>query len=405
MNRKTFHDLFYGDEGMSKIVLIGLLCESNLGDPLSFDCSNYIIHQMDPSAEVEYLDFKGRSSIETNNSKNIGNNAVKGIYSFLKSIFGTHIQEIAFQRRRQHCEQYYDEHFRNASLVVVVAAGTITYDVRLDCGPYYSLVAKYAKKYNIPVVVNSGGVENPFIAFDRRSKRLSDALSSNAYKIVTTRDNLSELKKYVRNPDTIVDKVADVGVWSAETFGIQRDHESDLVGIGIITYKRFVEFKKGISHEQYNQTIINVITQLEAKGRRWKMFTNGFEADYENAIEICKSIKMIPEECIAVPKTPHELVEIISGFKGIITSRLHSCIVAYSLGIPYIALSWNNKLEYFSEAIGYTERTVDQESFSAGQILERYEKAVEEGYDEDQRTKYRESAILFFKKYLELANS
>ena len=387
---------------MNKIILIGLLCESNLGDPLSFDCSKYMIHQIDPRAEVEYLDFKGRTSLERNNSKSTGVNIIKSIYSFLKSIFGTHIQELAFQRRRQHCEQYYDEHFKNASLVVVVAAGTITYDVRLDCGPYYSLVAKYAEKYNIPVVVSSGGVENPYKTSDKRCKRLSDALSSKAYKIVTTRDNLSELKKYVRNPDTIVDKIADIGVWSSETFHIQKDPATTLVGIGIITYKRFAEFKKGISHDQYNQTIIEVITQLEAEGHQWKMFTNGLEADYENAVEICNSIHRSPEECVAVPKTPYELVKIISGFKGIITSRLHSCIIAYSLEIPYIALSWNNKLDYFSEAIGYTERTVNKENFSADQILKRYKKAVIEGYDKNKRDKYRETDSLYFRKYLEL---
>jgi len=387
---------------MKKIVLVGLLYESNLGDPLSFDCTKYLIHQIDPQIEVEYLDFYGRSSIETSTTNSATEKAIKKIYSFLKGILGTRIQELAFQRRRQHCEEYYDEHFRDASLVVIVAAGTITYDVRLDCGPYYSLVAKYAKKYNIPVVVNSGGVENPYVASDRRCRRLSDALSSDSYKIVTTRDNLSELIKYVRNPKTIVDKVADVGVWSSEAFDIKKDAEANLIGIGIITYKRFAEFKKGVSHEQYNQTVINIIKQLEAKGQRWIMFTNGLEVDYANAVEICDILNRKPEECVVVPHNPYELVKIVSTFKGIITSRLHSCIVAYSLGIPYIALSWNNKLNYFSDAIGYPERTVSHEDFSADQILARYTKAENVGYDESKRISYKDTAREYIKKYLSL---
>ena len=387
---------------MKKIVLIGLLYERNLGDPLSFDCTKYVIHQIDPNVEIEYLDFYGRSSIESNKNGSAGNKAIKSIYSFLKGIIGTRIQELAFQRRRVHCEEYYDRHFKDASLVVIVATGTITYDVRLDCGPYYSLVAKYAEKYNIPVVVNSGGVENPYIASDRRCRRLSDALSSNAYKIVTTRDNLSELRKYVKNSQTIVAKIADIGVWSSETFAIKKNLETKLVGIGIITYKRFAEFKKGISHEQYNQTIIDIITQLEEKGQRWKMFTNGLEADYANAAEICNSLNRKPGDCIAVPHTPYELVKIISGFRGIITSRLHSCIIAYSLDIPYIALSWNNKLNYFSDAIGYPERTVGHENFSAEQILERYEKAENDGYEERMRTAFKQTDVEYINKYLNL---
>ena len=393
---------YVGEEGMKKIVFIGLLYESNLGDPLSFDCTKYVIHQIDPNFEIEYLDFYGRSSIGSNKKNSAGNKVIKSIYSFLKGVIGTRIQELAFQRRRHHCEKYYDEHFKGASLIIIVATGTITYDVRLDCGPYYSLVAKYAEKYNIPVVVNSGGVENPYIASDRRCRRLSNALSSNAFKIVTTRDNLSELRKYVKNPKTVIGKVADIGVWSSETFSIQKDKKSDLVGIGTISHKRFAEFKKGISHEQYNHTIINVITQLEEKGRHWKMFTNGLEADYANAVEICNSLGRKPEECIAVPHTPYELVKIISGFRGIITSRLHSCIIAYSLDIPYIALSWNNKLNYFSDAIGYPERTVGYDYFYAEQILERYAKAESDGYQERIRADYKKTDIEYINKYLSL---
>lgn len=387
---------------MKKIVLIGLLYESNLGDPLSFDCTKYIIEKLDPTIEVEYLDFYGRASIESNSTNSVSKRVIKSIYAFLKGIIGTRIQELAFQRRRQHCEEYYDQHFKDASMVVIVAAGTITYDVRLDCGPYYALVAKYAEKYNIPVVVHSGGVENPYIQSDKRCRRLSNALSSDAYKVVTTRDNLPELRKYVKNPKTLVDKVADIGVWSSEAFDIQKDQNSNLVGIGMITYKRFAEFKKGVSHEQYNQTIIDIIKLLELNGRRWKMFTNGLNADYENAVEICNSLNLKPEDCIVEPHTPYELVKIISGFKGIITARLHSCIVAYSLDIPYIALSWNNKLNYFSESIGYPERTVTHENFSAKQIIERYIVAENEGYDESSRASYKETDVDYFKKYLSI---
>lgn len=196
--------------------------------------------------------------------------------------------------------------------------------------------------------------------------------------------------------------MADIGVWSSETFDIQKDQNSNLVGIGMITYKRFAEFKKGVSHEQYNQTIIDIIKLLESNGVRWKMFTNGVNADYENAVEVCNSLNLKPEDCIVEPHTPYELVKIISGFKGIITARLHSCIVAYSLDIPYIALSWNNKLNYFSDSIGYPERTVTHENFSAKQIIERYIVAENEGYDESSRASYKEIDVDYFKKYLSL---
>lgn len=389
---------------MKKIVLIGLLCESNLGDPLSFDCTEYLIRKFDQDVQVSYLDFYGRSPSKGGSSTNRSalRNIVNKAYAGVKRVFGTRVQALAFKRRKEHCEKYYDEHFKDASLVIIVAAGTITYKGRLDCGPYYDLVAKYAAKYNIPVVVNSGGVENAYNAKDKRCQRLSNALSSKMFKYVTTRDNYDELVKYVTNPDTKVAKIADVGVWASESFGINKDMASDITGIGIITHERFAENKKKISHSQYNNTMIEIIRKLEAGGKHWKMFTNGLPADYKNAVEICDSLNLDPNEYILVPKTPSDLVSIISSFSGIITTRLHSCIVAYSLDIPFVSISWNNKLNFFSDAIGYPERTIDPSDFSSDVILSRFANAMNEGYDQTQKEQYRNTDVEYIRNYLEL---
>ena len=69
-------------------------------------------------------------------------------------------------------------------------------------------------------------------------------------------------------------------------------------------------------------------------------------------IEECKI-----EDVIATrPQIPKELVKIISQYNSIISFRLHSHIIAYSLEIPSIAIAWDNKVNFFFKDIGYSER-------------------------------------------------
>lgn len=52
------------------------------------------------------------------------------------------------------------------------------------------------------------------------------------------------------------------------------------------------------------------------------------------------------------PISPEKLIENISEFSSIISYRLHSQIIATSLGIPFISISWNEKINEYSAKIG-----------------------------------------------------
>ena len=65
-------------------------------------------------------------------------------------------------------------------------------------------------------------------------------------------------------------------------------------------------------------------------------------------------------------------------------------------------MSWNNKLNDFSEGIGYPERAVNQDAFSAEEILKRFAEAEKTNYNEMERAADKEAAIAYFQRYLEL---
>lgn len=296
----------------------------------------------------------------------------------------------------------YEKELKDADLIIIMGAGTLKYHVRLDFGPYYGLVSKYAHEHGIPVVVNCAGVESKYDESDYRCRRFSSILNSEPYRYITTRDEVDELRKYIKNGKTEVAKIADVGTWASEAYNIKRDENSNTIGIGVIAAERFVEFKRGISIDEYVNEIVKTVRAIEERGDSWKLFTNGCTEDNSTAVLVCRCLGKAPEDILVVPTTPKELVETISQFKGIITSRLHSCIVAYSLNVPFVAISWNNKLKYFAENIHCPERIVTAENLNAEYIIDRFDEALEKGYDLDHKEAYRLSDLEYMKKYLAL---
>ncbi|WP_172635009.1 polysaccharide pyruvyl transferase family protein [Amphibacillus xylanus] len=84
---------------------------------------------------------------------------------------------------------------------------------------------------------------------------------------------------------------------------------------------------------------------------------------------------------VQAPKRPKELVDIISSFRGIISFRLHSHIVACSLGVPGVSIMWDKKVKYFYENIQKPERVFELHSDSAKVITELID-AINNSYDE-----------------------
>ena len=89
-----------------------------------------------------------------------------------------------------------------------------------------------------------------------------------------------------------------------------------------------------------------------------------------------------------------ELVSLISSFKGIITARLHSCIVAYSLDVPAIAISWTKKVADFFALIKQPDRAIDIENLNVNYIMKVFEKNMNREYDKTQYKKLKEEVTI-----------
>ena len=202
-----------------KIALVGLYYENNMGDPLLFDCSEYLIKKYDKTIEVSKIDWFGRKSKKDKFTSDKGIPILYFSLRVLRKGFSmlhfptTYLDEWKwkFSDDKKRLKSIYEKKLKGIDGIIVMGAGTLKYDVRLNFAPYYHLLIETAEQLNIPVYINCVGVESKYNPNDKRCKMFEDALSRNIVKIVTTRDEIEELKKYIKNKKTMVDKISDIG--------------------------------------------------------------------------------------------------------------------------------------------------------------------------------------------------
>jgi len=379
---------------IKKITLLGLYNETNLGDLVIADCTEYLYKQLLDNVQIQKVNLAPKIQI-----------------FFFERVF-LKLQlfpKECFIITKNKYRQYYEKNIDKISqLIVVVGGGILKFKYQNFAQQLVALV-ECAETFNIPVVMNSVGVEG----FDKKhtgeciwlNKIINKAINKTINKAITTRDDIELLEnKWLKNNSTIYRKlVADPAVWVSDVYKIEKNVNSQIIGIGLIRGKIFKANEIEYSEEELIRLYTNIIRELEHKKLSYKLFINGLDLDYDFAVKVCQYIQkedLIKE--ILVPKSAKELVNIISGFKGVIAARLHACIISYSLKIPVIGLVWNDKLSFFGRQIGYPERFIETNDFDAKLIVDRMENALQEGYNQKEMQKYKATIKESIKELLQL---
>lgn len=395
---------------MKNILLCGAKYTNNFGDPIINDCTKKILEDQLRKLQVEYsideVDLEGRCNYNEFYSIN---KSIKGFLFFFCSLTIKLIRKTSkiakfyrginfannkiwwFSKQRQIFDKYYKEKIKKADFIIFVGGGMIKYKYQ-NCHQNIDYITKYADKYNKKVFFNAVGVED-FDIKNYNCKKLKTALNRKCVKMITTRDDIDTLKKYISNRDINIGKVADPAVYVSDVYSINKDNNSNCIGLCVCRENLFRTNGINYSTDEMLELWKTIIKNLENKNYEWRIYTNGLDADNDFATKLLKYLgKEKNEKICIIPKTPKELVAIVSKFKAIIATRLHSCIISYSLGIPAIGLVWNVKLKLFGNNINYPDRFFEKDNFVAEKIVHKMEEAIEEKYNET-KNEFKESII------------
>lgn len=356
-----------------KFAVIGLYYASNLGDAVICDCVVGWLKRRYPGAQIDLIDIENKkgfpvqktvSRITLEKRKwNLRRDYWLTKYGITDRIYYWNALDIS-QRRN-----FYKKVAEYGYSAVVFAGGQIFMDwLSLDVAGFL----EEFEKMGTPVFFNACGTGMSVSGKIQRS--LAKYLQSKVVCLISSRDNTQEIETKYLEGKKEVRATYDPALWTKETYSIKKEN-SKVVGLGVMYTERF-------SRHKLIRFWLDVIHTLDKRQIQWKIFCNGDIEDYEFGRCILNRLGMNTSEKIyRCAKAPRELVEQIASFGSIISFRLHSHIISASLGIPAVAIMWDEKLKFFYENIGCPERcrTINDSGEVIGEVLQN---AIEEGYDD-----------------------
>lgn len=382
---------------MKTIVLAGLKDDTNLGDPVIFECTRYLLDRILSDDGEPYTilpcDLYASGWLEWL--------LCLPVRIVSRVARGFHLPVDIFDRwqTRLSTFRHYKRLAKKADAIVVAGGGLIKFRYQ-EFDYLLGGLIKAADQRKIPVMFNSVGVEG-FDAADKRCLRLLKALNSPCVRMVTTRDDITTLRNnYIKRPGIICEPAADPALWVEDAFQICQNKNSGVVGIGVIRPGIFKDNGILYTQEQLLTLFSGMIDRLRAQNKKWVLFTNGLQADTAFAVELCRHIGCDPAECLRIPATARELVTLISGFAGVIACRLHATIIAYALGISAVGLVWNAKMHFFGENIGCPDRFIDIDKAAPALVTQKLIQAMDQPGNRSNLLQYRDTTRHYLEVFL-----
>ena len=277
-------------------------------------------------------------------------------------------------------------------MAILVGGGLIKYKYQM-LGVETAALCDACNMEGKDLIINAVGIES-FDGSNVICKMIFKALQNNSVKYISTRDDLELLKdSYLKgNTHVACEKVADPAVWANEAYAISKDQTSEMIGVGIGRAGLFMANDIDISGEEIQDLYERIVAELVKRGYSVQLFTNGLLAD-NFMVERVKDGLLGKNIHVSsrFPNNDKELVEILSTYKAIIATRLHSCIISYSLDIPAVGLVWNDKLTFFGENIGRPDNYIKPSDFDQSLIVDQMETAIKKGYDRNQKKIFRDT--------------
>lgn len=359
------------------ILLIGEVYSDNLGDPVICDTVKFLIEKNFPNANISFLDLQARKGLKCSVSKdNLVAKNKKTVVKFkilkLITALGVDMQYIILSKREETYISYFETILNKCDYDIAIFAGGQLIKDTFVCQS--KTIVDFLNKKNIPVVFNACGYgEIPSKKLNVLAKKY---LNYENVVHISTRDDKEKIQMLILDNNKQVINNYDPALWVKEVYSINKT-ESDVIGLGVM-------FDKKVSLDKTLRFWNDLIDELEQNNLKWNIFCNGADRDYH----LCKYIlhkRNISEEKIDqylsnCPLKPEDLVSSISKYKAIISFRLHSHIIATSLNIPGIAITWDSKLKFFYENINHPERCI-QMNEKPKNIVYLLKDAISQGVD------------------------
>ena len=362
---------------------------NNLGDVVIHDTTKYLITDILKKQNIDFeiksydIGDKYLDTINITKKRESINNIRKKYIKFLKKFKRKSLKikkKISIQNWKLTKHHIFIKNrvlnkFHDIDLIIFAGGGLIKYHQQ-EFHFIINDITKYATKKKIPVIFNAVGVEG-YEEENPECMILKEAINRKCVKYISTRDDLKLLQNKYIYKNIPTELVADSAVWTKETYKIIRK-KTNTIGIGVIRPNIFEKYLYSVSERKLLKMYADTIKLLKKEGYNVKLFTNGAISDqnfFDKLKTYMKLGKSFDKMVEPRSKTAEDLVNLISTYDIVLGTRLHSNIIAYSLGIPTVSIVWNVKQLMFAEINGIEEYFITKENFNAEYIVDKIKKA------------------------------
>lgn len=387
------------NETRDHLVICTLRYSDNLGDGVIGDTLAYIIGRAQPNVQITQLDMAGRTAFpvaghQPSRFKNVYYLVPKYMRKFL--ILGAWS---IFTKRK--IKNAWKVTVPKGQFSLVFGGGQMLSDISLNFPLKFKLIGKLAFQSGALVAVNSVGVSSNWTGVGGGLFR--SILNSSRVKWISVRDDQSRdnlRSQGVNGGDPGIFVSVDPAVWADEAYDVCRKlNQVKEIGLGLSHPKELAlhaNYSDAFQYPKMVQFWVELAIALIGRGYKPALFTNGAAEDQAFLVDVAKALdkRVRTGECKIYdqPLNPTQLVDTISCFDGVVSHRLHSNIIAFSLEIPTVSLVWDGKVKAFAQVAHRTKWCVDPGT-SCAVVVKLLEDTMRVGVDVSHKNALKKRAL------------
>ncbi len=356
------------------IVIFNDKFSDNLGDGILSECLEKLMSDALPDCNVVTLDIDGKEDFREDHS--CSNHA--SITGHLKQIIKQNLPRIVkdkliFLSKTKSILGKLKNLDKDKTVFMIggghLISGTSSYfPIRIHA------ICSVAKKFNIPVFIQSVGVSPVDTWTEQGKQHLMKALNMGVIVNVAVRDEESlSMWNDINSSAPKASLSYDPAILASYVYqsSLQPNSGPKRIGLNVMNKNIVQEIGQNKAIESEN-IYVSLVEKMLDQNYDVVFFTNG---DFKDQILLNKIKGMMAHntKCVFLdrPATPTELVTIISQFDAMLGFRMHSCITAYSLKIPHIGVQWDIKLKSFFDIVKRSDDLIAYSQLSDQILLEK----------------------------------
>ena len=338
---------------MRKVLIIGECFSKNIGDQAVAYVTQWLVEQTSTDDTVfTYLDLSGRTEEQKTNYWISDKRAKWRTLRVALSRIGL-IDYLLKKKSAYSLIPKYKSIISGNNFDCAIFCGGQLINDMFVC--QMEAVAKLLMENEIPVIYNGVGLGYVNHIGKKIFRRI---LSYPNVKGITCRCNSDRFNTTLGLTKQLALSTYDIAVFSPDAYGVKVKGNGSKVGLGIMRSTRF-------PYEQIKSFWKKIVSELDKRGVGWKFFYTGSSCDYELALDIIQELQLPNDNSYYINENisnPMNCMVELSSFERIISFRLHSHILSYALGIPSVAILWDEKINDFFEKIGRTSAVFSVET-------------------------------------------